>query len=144
MLRDGEYAAWFRTARGEGTGIVHLFNGRISGGDSMFVYSGSYQVEHNSFTATLLTRRYADGPTTVFGLDEVEAELTGEFRGTTAVCAGTAKQAPGLRFEATLFLQQEPAPAPEPKRPATSPDLRKLPRLPADRRAAKPFVKRFG
>jgi hypothetical protein len=69
--------------------------------------------------------------------------LTGEFKGTTAVCAGTAKEAPGLRFEATLFLQQEPSPA-DPKRGSTSPDVRKLPRLPADRRAAKPFVKRFG
>jgi hypothetical protein len=55
MLRDGEYAAWFRTARGEGTGIVHLANGRISGGDCMFTYSGTYEVDDNSFTATLLT-----------------------------------------------------------------------------------------
>ncbi|MBR0696253.1 hypothetical protein [Bradyrhizobium lablabi] len=144
MLRDGEYAAWYRTAHGEGTGIVHLANGRISGGDCAFVYGGSYEIDEHRFTATVTTRRYADGPTTVFGLDEIEAQLTGEIRGTTAVCSGTAKQAPGLRFEVTLFLQPEASLAPDPKQASTSPDIRKLPKLPANRRATKPFVKRLG
>jgi len=29
MLRDGKYAAWFRTPRGQGTGVVDLTEGRI-------------------------------------------------------------------------------------------------------------------
>ena len=108
MQRDGRYAAWFRTPRGEGTGIVHLANGRISGGDATFTYGGSYQLDEDRFTAVLTTHRYADGPfTTVFGCDEVEAQLTGTFSGNRAVCSGTAKQAPGVLFEATLFLQQQ-------------------------------------
>ncbi|MGY4373287.1 hypothetical protein ACVWZ3_000926 [Bradyrhizobium sp. i1.3.6] len=41
MLRDGKYAAWFRTPRGQGTGIVDLAEGRISGRDSFFTYGGS-------------------------------------------------------------------------------------------------------
>ena len=45
MLKDGKYAAWFRTSRGEGTGIVHLENGKISGGDSIFTYGGSYEID---------------------------------------------------------------------------------------------------
>jgi len=40
MLRDGKYPAWFRTSRGEGTGIIHLADGRISGGDCFFSYGG--------------------------------------------------------------------------------------------------------
>jgi hypothetical protein len=146
MSKDGQYAAWFRTPRGEGTGIVQLANGKISGGDCMFAYGGSYEVDDNSFTATLTTRRYADGPTTVFGCDEVEALLTGKFNGTTAVCSGTARQAPGVRFEATLFLQQqEPPPAPAPKLPPARADLARLPKIPSERRIAKQFVgKRFG
>lgn len=145
MPRDGQYAAWFRTPRGEGTGIVYLDNGKISGGDCMFAYGGSYEVEDNRFTAKLTTRRYADGPTTVFGCDEVEALLTGKFNGNTAVCSGTAKQAPGVRFEATLFLQQEPPPAPAPKPPLAHADLARLPKIPSDRRTATQFGnKRFG
>jgi hypothetical protein len=146
MLRDGQYAAWFRTPRGEGTGIVHLANGKISGGDCMFAYDGFYEVAEDRFTATLTTRRYADGPTTVFGCDEVEALLTGRFTGTRAVCSGTAKQAPGMRFEATLFLQQqEHRPEPGPKPSPTQAALAKLPKQSSGRRPANPFAsRRFG
>ncbi|WP_429027443.1 hypothetical protein [Bradyrhizobium sp. I1.14.4] len=144
MQRDGQYTAWFRTPHGEGTGIVRLANGRISGGDAMFIYGGTYQLDEDRFTAVLTTHRYADGPfTTVFGCDEVEAQLTGSFSGNRAVCSGTAKQAPGVLFEATLFLQQpESAPAPRPTSPPPSADLARLPRLTADRRTPNPFVAR--
>ena len=107
MFKDGTYTAWFRTARGQGTAIVHLADGRISGGDSFFNYGGSYEIEGEHFTATLTTKRFADGPTTVFGLDEVEVKLNGVSRGTIACCTGTSAQAPDVQFEATLFLGQD-------------------------------------
>ena len=88
MLKDGQYAAWFRTSRGEGTGIVHLANGKISGGDSIFTYGGSYEIDEDRFTATLTTRRHSAGPPTVFGVDEVEVTLTGTFNGRMASCSG--------------------------------------------------------
>src|ERR1700756_3329178 len=89
MLKDGKYAAWFRTSRGEGTGIVHLENGKISGGDSIVAYGGSYEIDEDRFTATLTTRRHSAGPPTVFGIDEVEITLTGTFNGRMASCSGT-------------------------------------------------------
>ena len=128
MLRDGRYAAWFRTSHGQGTGIVHLTNGRISGGDSFFTYGGSYQVDDDRFTAVLTTRRHAAGPPTVFGLDEVEVKLAGSIKGTTAFCAGTAEQAPGVTFEATLFLGQEQSPEPDRKRATLNLNVNKLPK----------------
>ncbi|WP_407178928.1 hypothetical protein [Bradyrhizobium sp. STM 3562] len=139
MLRNGEYAAWFRTSRGEGTGIVHLADGRISGRDSFFSYSGSYEIEDDRFTATLTTRRYADGPTTLFGVDEVEVKLTGTINGTIACCSGISEQAPGVHFEATLFLNQEP-PEPEVKHPMSA-NVAKLPKkIGAGYRARHPFL----
>src|SRR5437879_10465244 len=116
MLKDGQYAAWFRTSRGEGTGIVHLANGKISGGDSIFTYGGSYEIDEDRFTARLTTRRHAAGPHTVFGVDEVEVKLTGTFNGMMASCSGTAKQAAGVVFEATLFLGQGESPQSDAKR----------------------------
>jgi hypothetical protein len=103
MIRDGKYTVWFRTPNGQGTGIVHLADGRITGGDCFFAYEGGYEVDDVHFTATLMTRRCAAGPTTVFGVDEIELKLTGVFKGGTAFCSGTAEQMPGLRFEATMF-----------------------------------------
>ena len=112
MHRDGRYAVWFRTSRGEGTGVVHLDNGVISGGDSFFTYSGAYEIDDDHFTATLTTTRHAAGPPTLFGLDDVEIKLVGKFAGKMASCAGTATQAPGLSFAATLIASEEQSPAP--------------------------------
>jgi hypothetical protein len=128
MLRDGRYAAWFRTSRGEGTCNVHLANGRLSGGDSFFTYSGSYQTDGDRFTATLTTKRYAEGPPTVFGLDEVEIQLAGKINGATASCTGSAEQAPGVTFEATLFLGQDQSPVPGRKRAMPNLNVDKLPK----------------
>ena len=121
MNRDGRYAVWYRTSRGEGTGIVHLTNGVISGGDCCFTYSGSYQVDDDRFTAALTTTRHTAGPPTLFGIDEVEVELAGRFKGRMASCAGTARQAPGMSFEATLFTSDGGAPEPDRSRAARLP-----------------------
>jgi len=113
MHRDGRYAVWYRTSRGEGTGILHLANGRITGGDSFFSYSGSYILDDDRFTADLKTTRHAKGPPTLFDSEEVEVELTGSFKGRMASCSGKAKHAPGLSFEATLIPSDDHAPEPE-------------------------------
>jgi hypothetical protein len=103
MLRNGSYAAWFRTPQGEGTGIVELNDGQLTGGDTVIGYDGSYTQDGDTFTATITTRRHALGQCSVFGLDNVDLTLSGKSTSTTASCSGTAKQAPGLRFEATLI-----------------------------------------
>lgn len=107
MLRDGEYAAWFRTSRGEGTGIVHLKNGRISGGDTIITYGGCYAVDGDRFTATLTTRRHAAGQSSVFGTDEVELKLVGTCVGTIAFCSGMAEELAGMVFEAALIPRRD-------------------------------------
>jgi hypothetical protein len=93
MLANGKYSAWFRTPNGDGTGIVTLSDGTITGGDSFFEYSGSYEQNGDRLTGTVRTRRLHDGPPGVFGVDEVVLMLEGSCRGEMAVCAGTAEQA---------------------------------------------------
>jgi hypothetical protein len=113
MLKEGKYAAWFRTPRGQGTGIVFLADGGITGCDSFFTYGGSYQADDDRFIATLTIRRHADGMPSVFGPDDVEVSLQGVCHGTMAVCSGMASQAPEVQFEATLIYSQEDAPETE-------------------------------
>ncbi|MGY3388019.1 hypothetical protein ACVWW6_000610 [Bradyrhizobium sp. USDA 3311] len=103
MLKDGTYSAWFKTPRGEGTGIVHFENGKISGGDSIITYGGTYETVGDRFTATVTTKRHTAGHATVFGIDDLELKLDGVVKGATAKCTGTAAAAPGLTFEATLI-----------------------------------------
>jgi hypothetical protein len=109
MIQDGQYVAWYKTPRGEGTGILFLANGKITGGDSVLTYSGSYEVDQDRFTAVVSTKRHAAGQPTLFGIDEVQIEVAGKSTGMTASCTGAAKQAPELAFQATLIRVQTPA-----------------------------------
>ena len=128
MLRDGKYAAWFRTPRGEGTGLVELIEGRISGCDSFFTYGGSYQVEQQRFSAVLTVKRHAEGAPGVFGLDEVEVNLSGVCNGAMATCAGTAIEVPAIKFECTLIYSQDDAPATDAKCAVVKLNADKLPK----------------
>ena len=104
MLRNGSYSAWFRTQRGEGTGIVELKDGKVTGGDTVLAYTGSYVEDGDAFTALIATERHSPGHPSVFGIDNVELTLSGNSSATTtASCTGTVKQVPGMTFEAVLI-----------------------------------------
>ena len=132
MLRDGTYAAWFKTPAGNGTGIVHVADGRIWGRDGVMSYEGSCVVDGDRFTAIVVTRRHTGGLPTVFGDDqELELKLEGRCAGKIATYVGTADQFPGVLLEGTLiFNERSNAPADEAP-PKFNPDkLPKLPKLP--------------
>jgi hypothetical protein len=114
MLRNGSYSVWFRTQRGEGTGVVELADGKVIGGDTVLAYIGSYVEDGNAFTASIATQRHAQGQQSVFGIDNVDLTLTGNSSATTtASCAGTVKQIPGMTFEAILVrITDEPGKSP--------------------------------
>ena len=80
MLRNGSYSAWFRTSLREGTGIVELNDGKMSGGDPAFAYSGSYFQNGDEFSASLTTRRHTQGQPSVFDIDNVDLTVTGTSR----------------------------------------------------------------
>ena len=103
MLRNGSYSAWYRTSLREGAGVVVLKDGKLTGGDTVLAYTGTYLQDGDRFTASLTTQRHSAGQPSVFGIDNVNLTLTGKSTSTTASCTGTAEQAPGLIFEATLI-----------------------------------------
>jgi hypothetical protein len=132
MLANGKYSAWFRTPNGDGIAIVTLSDGTITGGDSFFEYSGSYEQNGDRLTATVRTRRLCDGPPAVFEIDEVVLKLEGRCRGEMAVCAGTAEQAPSVGVEVTLIPRREdPSRKVERIYRPTPFDATKLPKVPS-------------
>jgi hypothetical protein len=106
MLPDGRYSAWFRIPEKEGMGIITLADGHLSGGDTVIAYSGSYVQTGDAFTATIATRRHAEGQPAIFGIDEVEIDLVGTSKTTTASCRGVVKQRPGVPFEVVLVRME--------------------------------------
>ncbi|MDB5607472.1 MAG: hypothetical protein JWP25_4372 [Bradyrhizobium sp.] len=103
MLRNGSYSAWFRTSLREGTGIVELSDGKLTGGDTVIAYSGTYFQNGDKFSASITARRHTPGQPSIFGIDNFDLTVTGTSTLTTASCSGTAKQVPDLAFEAILI-----------------------------------------
>lgn len=127
MVKDGNYVVWFRAPRGQGTGHVHLSEGKISGGDAFINYGGSYEVDEDRFTATIKTKRHTAGQPTVFGIDEVELKLAGIWKDTMAICSGSVEQIPGMVFEATLiFSRRSEMPERQPVIPVRKLNVEKL------------------
>ena len=131
MLKDGTYAAWFKTPLGQGTGIAHIAHGKIWGRDGVMTYDGTCKVDGDRFTATITTKRHTEGLPTVFGDDqELELKLEGTCAGKLATYVGTAEQFPGVVFEGMLlFSEQEPLPAAQASEPAPKFTPAKLPKL---------------
>jgi hypothetical protein len=130
MLKDGTYAAWFKTPLGEGTGIAHVADGKIWGRDSIMSYSGSVEIDGDRFTAIVTLKRHTEGHATVFGADDLTLRLEGTCPGKIATYVGTADQAPGVLLEGTLILSEDVPPVPAPTVPMPPFNLRRLPKLP--------------
>jgi hypothetical protein len=104
LITPGKYSVWFRTPVGEGAGVVDFGpDGKLSGGDTTFSYTGNWKQDRERFRATIFAKRVAPGPPGVFGMDEIDIIVAGHSDGGPSVlCAGFAKQAPGLKLEVDL------------------------------------------
>jgi hypothetical protein len=127
MLKHGKYAAWFRTPSKQGTGVAHLLDGSLTGGDSILSYSGTYQVSGDEFTAILKTTRHTKGHETIFGADNLTLLLKGKVFGRIATFIGTAGEFPDTPFEGTLIYSEQEQQKPNREVPAFNPQ--KLPNL---------------
>jgi hypothetical protein len=131
MLKDGTYAAWYKTPLDQGTGIVHVADGQIWGSDSLMTYRGSLKVDGDRFTATVSTKRHTEGRVTVFGVDdELTLDIEGNCPGKVATYTATAKQVPGMILQGTLILAEQQPPAPERTDQVPAFNPHKLPKLP--------------
>ena len=109
MTIEGRYSAWFKTPIGEGAGVVEFRpDGRLSGRDTTFSYDGNWTQEGKRFKATLSARRTAPGPPGVFGMDEIEIVISGDFNDSASIsCTGFAKQSPGLKLDVVLMRMSD-------------------------------------
>jgi hypothetical protein len=130
MLKDGTYAAWFKTPLSEGTGIAHVADGKIWGRDSIMSYSGTCEVDGDRFVAVVTTRRHTDGHATVFGADQLTLRLEGTCVGNMGRYVATADEVPGIVLEGTLIRSEQVQPTPAESGPLPPFNLDKLPKLP--------------
>ena len=103
LISPGKYSVSFRTPIGDGAGTVELgLDGKLTGGDATFSYSGDWSQHDSKFKATLCAERVISGPPGVFGLDRIDIVVSGRFDGSTIKCTGFAKQSPGIELVVVL------------------------------------------
>ena len=100
MINPGLYKVEFRTARGTGSGVVTLGNGRFQGGDGAFYYVGTYVEDGEKFNATVHVKRHSAGNSVV--PENSTIQVHGSSTESAAQLSGTVVGAPGLTFQAHL------------------------------------------
>jgi hypothetical protein len=64
---NGLWTVVFSTATGEGTGVLTLSDGKLSGGDGNYYYLGSFKQDGSKLTGSLRVVHFAGALTNVFG-----------------------------------------------------------------------------
>ena len=75
---------------------------RYQGSDSIISYSGSYAVDGDRFTVTLMTRRHAAGQESLVGDDEVQLTFEGISKGHFGRGSGSVHGS-GMKVDVTLI-----------------------------------------
>jgi hypothetical protein len=61
-LREGLYKVAFHTVHGTGNGVIYATSGKLRGGNTGFVFIGSYTGSGNDILARVSTERHNDDP----------------------------------------------------------------------------------
>jgi hypothetical protein len=103
-LQDGLYKVDFYTVHGTGTGVIYAIGGKLRGGNSAFLFLGSYTDKGDKISVKVSTQRYHDDPNfkPLFGNDMITLTLEGVANGDIIDFEGTALQLPGVTFKAVL------------------------------------------
>jgi hypothetical protein len=106
MPIEGFWTAEFGSSVGIfGGGVVFLQEGKVTGGDNAYFYSGAYSLIENAFSATVAVKPFIQGVASVFNTvdQEFTLELTGSLEGQDRLVAqGQRKDMPGVTFGVKL------------------------------------------
>jgi hypothetical protein len=79
---EGFWILQFEGLQASGGGVVFLIKGRIYGGDSGFVYMGTYQSGGNTITGRVKVHNFLPAVPSVFGISgDYELSISGNVAG---------------------------------------------------------------
>jgi hypothetical protein len=110
MAMEGFWTLEFAGIQGWGDGVVTLMAGQAFGGDSTFLYDGTYTDDGVTLNARMHVKRYVSlgimPIPSVMGREEFDLEITGTLLGNTIQVTGVI---PGtqLRLTGTLKRQRD-------------------------------------
>jgi hypothetical protein len=84
--------------------VIYAICGKLRGGNSAFVFIGSYNNDNGQIQVKVSTQRHNDDPAfkPLFGTDRITRTLKGRENGSMVDFEGAALQLPGVTFKAVL------------------------------------------
>ncbi len=103
---DGLWTVHFEAPGvGSGTGVAVLMNGKLFGGDSGFMYIGSYSVSGDTITAEVNAKNFEPRVPNLLGMSSYTVNLRGKVNDAVIDTTGTVATRPGVTL--SLRLQKQ-------------------------------------
>jgi hypothetical protein len=79
---EGFWIVQYEGVQGNGGGVVFFIKGRVFGGDSGFVYTGTYQTDEKTITGSIKVHNFLPEVLSVFGIPgDYDLSLRGNVAG---------------------------------------------------------------
>ncbi len=103
---EGFWTVQFKGVQGFGTGVVVYIGGRVFGGDSAVMFTGTYDLQGDAVRIRIHVKQMVPGLMTVMGRTEYDLDLAGTLNGNMLKLAGNI---PGTedRLSATLLKHSD-------------------------------------
>lgn len=103
---EGFWVVQFIGVEGWGAGVVTLVNGKVFGGDSGYLFMGTYTENGNSFGAQIHVKQHTGGIANVMGQSEFDLQLNGTLSGAVISFSGAI---PGTQLQIKGELKKQSA-----------------------------------
>lgn len=101
---EGFWIVQYEGMTGNGGGVAMFIKGKVFGGDTGYVYLGSYQVQGKSVTASVKVQNFLPGIPSVLGIPgDFDLDITGTIEGNVINGSGSLpnQQAVGIALKLT-------------------------------------------
>ena len=111
-MKAGLYVVNFSSSFGNfGGGVVTIESGRIQGGDSGYLYLGTYQTKDTALSAQVTVKRHNPNAQSIFGnLNEFDLSLHGSFTDNSFTANGSVSGRPMAKININAKKVADPIP----------------------------------
>jgi hypothetical protein len=102
---DGTYTVQFKSAHDWGAGVISLKDLQLTGGDSGYIFTGSFHEFGSRLSGTVKVEQHVSGHHSIFGPSVgrvFDLELDGQFDGDVAMFNGHVSGQDHLRIQVRL------------------------------------------
>jgi|HubBroStandDraft_6_1064221.scaffolds.fasta_scaffold159939_2 T3SS negative regulator,GrlR len=102
-MLNGLWSGRFEAMGKSGAGVAVFVGGKILGGDSAFIWSGTYQEQGEKLTTDIHVKRYDLSMESIFGVNEYNLHVDAKIEGDKITGTGTSPALHGIKLNVTLI-----------------------------------------